>query len=126
MVAGMLAMVGRYQLLRCMVEATSMNFLTFEIKLASHNTFSITIIAQRVRLQSLKELACSKLAPRLTWEAANLVASGIPLEETLTTMTDWDLAMTTWPPELNKVTVNELLAQLGLPVTLQPDLKRFL
>ena len=35
MVAGMLAMVGRYQLLRCMVEATSMNFLTFEIKLAS-------------------------------------------------------------------------------------------
>ena len=123
MVAGMLAMVGRYQLLRCMVEATSMNFLTFEIKLASHNTFSITIVAQRVRLQSLKELACSKLAPRLTWEAANLVASGIPLEETLT---DWDLAMTTWPPELNKVTVNELFAQLGLPVTLQPDLKRFL
>ena len=126
MVAGMLAMVGRYQLLRCMVEATSMNFLTFEIKLASHDTFSITIIAQRVRLQSLKELTCSKLAPRLTWEAANLVASGIPLEETLTTLTGWDLAMTTWPPELNKVTVNELLAQLGLPVTLQPDLKRFL
>ena len=121
----MLALVGSSQLVRCMVDGT-IELLTFEVKLASYNTFSITITARRVRLESLKDVASAKVASRLTWEAANLVVSGIPLEETLTTLTGWDLAMTTCPPELNKVTVNDLLAQLGLPVTLQSDLKRFL
>ena len=123
MVAGMLAMAGSSQLIRCMVDGT-MDFLTFKVKLASYNTFSITITARRVRLESLKEAASNKVASRLSWEAANLVASAITLEET--NLQDWESAMLTWQPALNRLTFADLFVQLGLPETLQSDLQRFL
>ena len=107
----------------------SMELLTFEVKLASYNTFSITITARRVRLESLKEAASAKVASRFTWEAANLVTSAITLEETLTNLHDWEfaMAMLTWQPAVNlKLTFNDLFVQLGLPATLQTDLQRFL
>ena len=122
----MLAMVGSSQLVRCMVDGT-MDFLTFKVKLASYNLASITITAQRVRLESLKEAASNKVASRLSWEAANLVASAITLEETLTNLQDWESAMLTWQPAVNlKLTFVDLFVQLGLPATLQSDLQRFL
>ena len=127
MVAGMLALVGSSQLVRCMVDGT-IELLTFEVKLASYNTFSITITARRVKLESLKEVASAKVASRLTWEAANLVASAITLEETLTNLQDWESAMLTWQqPAVNlKLTFADLFVRLGLPETLQSDLQRFL
>ena len=125
MVAGMLAMVGSSQLIRCMVDGT-MDFLTFKVKLASHNAFSITMTAQRVRLESLKEAASNMVASRLSWEAANLVASAISREETPTNLEDWESVMLTWQPALNRLTFADLFVQLGLPETLQSDLQRFL
>ena len=125
MVAGMLAMVGSSQLVRCMVDGT-MDFLTFKVKLAYYKTFSITITARRVRLESLKEAASNKVASRLSWEAANLVASAITLEETLTNLQDWEAEMLTWQPALNRLTFADLCVHLGLPQTLQSDLQRFL
>ena len=124
MVAGMLGMVGSSQLMRCMVDGT-MDFLTFKVKLASYNTFSITITAQRVRLESLKEAASNKVASRLSWEAANLVNTAITLEETLITNLQ-DSEMVTWEPVLNNLTFADLFLRLGLPQTLQSDLQRFL
>ena len=125
MVSGMLTLVGSKQLVRCMVDGT-MDFLTFELKLASYNTFSITITARRVQLKSLKEAASNKVASKLCWEAANLVASAITLEETLTSFEDWESAMLTWQPALTRLTFSDLFAHLGLPSTLQSDLQRFL
>ena len=119
----MLSLVGSSQLVRCMVDDT-MDLVTFNIKLASHNTFSITIKAQRIRLESLKEAASIKVASRLSWEGANLVTSGITLEETLTTLQDWE--MVTLQPALLNLTFNDLFLHLGLPTTLQSDLQRFL
>ena len=121
----MLAMVGSSQLIRCMVDGT-MDFLTFKVKLASHNAFSITMTAQRVRLESLKEAASNMVASRLSWEAANLVASAISREETPTNLEDWESVMLTWQPALNRLTFADLFVQLGLPETLQSDLQRFL
>ena len=121
----MLAVVGSSQLVRCMVDGT-MDLITFQVKLASHNTFSITITARRVRLESLKEAASNKVASRLSWETANLVASAITLEETLTNLQDWETAMLSWQPALLKLTFTDLFLCLGLPATLQSDLQHFL
>ena len=123
MVDGMLSMVGSRELVRCMVDGT-MDLVTFNVKLASYSTFSITIKARRIRLESLKEAASIKVASRLSWEGANLVTSGITLEETLTTLQDWE--MVTWKPTLLNLTFNDLFLHLGLPTTLQSDLQRFL
>ena len=123
MVDGMLSLVGSSQLVRCMVDGT-MDLVTFNLKLTSHSTFSITIKARRIRLESLKEAASIKVASRLSWEGANLVTSGITLEETLTTLQDWE--MVTWKPALLNLTFNDLFLHLGLPTTLQSDLQRFL
>ena len=111
MVAGMLGMVGSSQLVRCMVDGT-MDFLTFKVKLASFNTFSITITAQRIRLVSLKEAASCKVASRLSWEAANLVTSANTLEETMMTNLQ-DSEMLTWEPALNNLTFAKLFLHLG-------------
>ena len=119
----MLSLVGSSQLVRCMVDGT-MDLVTFNLKLASYSTFSITIKAQRIRLESLKEAASIKVASRLSWEGANLVTSGITLEETLTTLQDWE--MVTLQPALLNLTFNDLFLHLGLPTTLQSDLQRFL
>ena len=107
MVSGMLTLVGSKQLMRCMVDGT-LDFLTFELKFASYNTFSITITARRVQLTSLKEAASNKVASKLCWEAANLVASAITLEETLTSLEDWESAMLTWQPALTRLTFSDL------------------
>ena len=123
MVDGMLSLVGSSQLVRCMVDGT-MDLVTFNVKLASHSTFSITIKARRIRLESLKEAASIKVASRLSWEGANLVTSGITLEETLTTLQDWE--MVTLQPALLNLTFKDLFLHLGLPTTLQSDLQRFL
>ena len=123
MVDGMLSMVGSRELVRCMVDGT-MDLVTFNVKLASYSTFSITIKARRIRLESLKEAASIKVASRLSWEGANLVTSGITLMETLTTLQDWE--MVTLRPALLNLTFNDLFLHLSLPTTLQSDLQRFL
>ena len=66
------------------------------------------------------------VASRLSWEAANLVASAITREETPTNLEDWESVMLTWQPALNRLTFADLFVQLGLPETLQSDLQRFL